>query len=447
MTSMRKCTRRGQTPPRVIKSVDVPSRVIRCAREAPGAAIFAISHRWEGREQMQAETWAVVCDEDEPYSCLLTSAEACHIQLYLGHERCDGVWLDYACINQESGADKNAQISIMGQIYLLCTTVIVGSGLSPTMPPPDYLRRAWCIQERSFGRMYIPWDMSQCDGERLKSFALGIIWTIPHMVSIKINEEYDSTENWRMDQLEKATKRYPDAKDIILAIRDSMLHKGNQIERAKLALELRQAINCDHEVGTEWPGKWEGQMFSTECQYPQDRLYGVYGVPVYRKGYCLPYENLRHAMRLVQLCYPNSNCAMYHTARGEVHGEKQWQSRELMMQRGFYDTDVVLHGVLTQNPIQEAPIQDARYLRYNFHKSIVVAIGEFTVGVGWEEGTARDMKDVPMYLVINKNLLQQKECHDAVKETLFAISKQPGGIPDHWKNPYDLWDFIKRSVL
>ena len=120
--------------PRTIYAIGLDTKIISCKRETPSEANHAISHRWEGdaRDNPMYLQWTVEVEGEDPYGCRLTIDEATHMHIYLSKYG-QGLWLDYVCINQGSNDDKNAQVSIMGQIYLGCCTLVVGPSLSPKM--------------------------------------------------------------------------------------------------------------------------------------------------------------------------------------------------------------------------------------------------------------------------------------------------------------------------
>lgn len=175
--------------PRMIYDVNIENKVISCRREIPRASNHALSHRWEDRAY--ASQWTVYVEGDDPYTCSLTGDEANNLQVYI-IKYGPGLWLDYVCINQQSPDDKNAQVSIMGQIYLECCTLVVGPKLSPQMPPRDYTSRAWCVQERMFGSIKFPFleNPALCDPGQLTHFAQSMIWRIPSFGKNNIKNTY-----------------------------------------------------------------------------------------------------------------------------------------------------------------------------------------------------------------------------------------------------------------
>lgn len=175
--------------PRVIYLIDTEKKEFHCRRQNPSRDVFAVSHRWELRGQVRAKQWTVIVGNEPSYTCEVSDQEVEHIQSYL-RDCIDsgGIWLDYVCIDQNAEQDKNAQVAIMGSIYLSCTTLILGLGLAPKMPPSDYVKRAWCIQERMFGYVKMPWQFEECSTESLKLFAAEMLWTIPHMLSLKLGQ-------------------------------------------------------------------------------------------------------------------------------------------------------------------------------------------------------------------------------------------------------------------
>jgi hypothetical protein len=141
------------TKARVISSVDFDCKTFHLTKQDLSYDIWGFSHRWEMRDG--AETWHVICG-NETYTCLMFPHEVQNIQSYLDSQECVGLWLDYVCINQNDEKDKCAQVGIMGTLYMAVTSLVVGKGLAPVMPSIDYTDRAWCMQERMFGRIKFP---------------------------------------------------------------------------------------------------------------------------------------------------------------------------------------------------------------------------------------------------------------------------------------------------
>ena len=166
----------------------------------------------------------------------------------------------------------------MGQIYLGCCTLVVGPNLSPRMPPEDYIYRAWCIQERMFGSIKFPWDFNQCDSLQLQLFAEAMIWRIPHLgAALKIIDDYDYTEGWRVDGLHAAAHTYPHVRNEISQMIELMQYNRDKKALSVLALKVREKIPCIHDVeDPAWPGKWGMQMFTCDSSYVKDRLVWYY---------------------------------------------------------------------------------------------------------------------------------------------------------------------------
>lgn len=208
-------------------------------------------------------------------------------------------------------------------------------------------------------------------------------------------------------------------------------------------------INCDHEIsvpGSHFAGKWETLTYSTECQYARDRLYGAWGVPVFRRGYLLPYNNIRHAIKLLRMLYPTTGFAMYTTCRGEAP-YPSWRPRDLCMQKTLHPVSDVVHALLTETEVESPPEVDATYYRFRMHPTLVIIVSETIVAFGWAPSDAGNAAEVPIFLSMEKELLQTDKCHDAVKQLFFVIAAQPGGIPNHWATSYELWKYVRTVIL
>lgn len=74
------------------------------------------------------------------------------------HLKCDYLWLDFICLDQQSSHDKKLQIKNMANIYAYCsTTIIMPGGVMRAQHPEDeafWHTRAWTLQEaiKSFVR-------------------------------------------------------------------------------------------------------------------------------------------------------------------------------------------------------------------------------------------------------------------------------------------------------
>ncbi|KFY57777.1 hypothetical protein V496_06324, partial [Pseudogymnoascus sp. VKM F-4515 (FW-2607)] len=67
------------------------------------------------------------------------------------HLKCDYLWLDFICLDQQSSHDKKLQIKNMANIYAYCsTTIIMPGGVMCAQHPEDeafWHTRAWTLQE------------------------------------------------------------------------------------------------------------------------------------------------------------------------------------------------------------------------------------------------------------------------------------------------------------
>eukprot|EP00301_Raphidiophrys_heterophryoidea_P025297 c8456_g1_i1.p2 GENE.c8456_g1_i1~~c8456_g1_i1.p2 ORF type:complete len:456 (+),score=152.38 c8456_g1_i1:65-1369(+) len=292
------------TKARIVTGFDTGSRVVHCHRGDITKNVFALSHRWQERQGSQ--NWTVNCD-GETYPCNLFPEEASNLQSYV--DKYGSLWLDYICIKQGDDKDKVAQVSIMGGIYSNATSLIVGPGLAPCMPNMDYIERAWCIQERMFGRVKFPWNFDNEDPDKLIAFARDLLVRLPGIdaVSDKLWDDYDHRENWRVGALQSAKQKFPQAAaEIERAIH--LMTDNDKVELAKLVFKIRELISCDEPVDDIM---WNEKMFDCVSAFALDRLYGVWGVPMYHKGVELPYDNPQRAWQLVCQHYPASNYAYY----------------------------------------------------------------------------------------------------------------------------------------
>jgi len=288
---------------RVIVSFDKSNKVVHAKRSQITNKVFALSHRWQDRPG--SDQWTVECD-GESYPCELFDEEVMHLDSYA--RKYGNLWLDYICIKQGDEDDKIAQVSIMGNIYSNATSLIVGVDLAPCMPKPEYIDRAWCIQERMFGRVRFPWDLDNEDPAQLVEFARDLLTRMGPLdpISDKLWDDYDYREDWRVTNLNKAKNSYPNlSSEIDQAIQ--LMTSSEKTELAKLVLRMREKISCDDPVDE----KWNEKMFDCVCSFAHDRLYGVWGVPMYHKGVELPYDNPQGAWNLVAQHYPNAGFGFY----------------------------------------------------------------------------------------------------------------------------------------
>jgi len=422
--------------PRMVYSIDFYSREIFCKRDVPTNKFHALSHRWQNREENTS--WTVKVDNEETYECQLENEEAKNLDHYLKTFG-QGIWLDYVCINQNSADDKNAQVSIMGQIFLGCCTLVVGPNLSPTMPPDDYCSRAWCIQERMFGPIKFPWNFAECDSDRIQWFATAMIWRIPSFGdALKLTDDYHYTEEWRVKSLQMAKKLYPHVENIIEDLINLMVKNKDKKQRAILALSVREKIPCTHDVDDpKWFGKWSCLTFTCDSLYMKDRLYGVWGVPMYMKGVALPYDNVRHAFMLIKKYYPMAYFAAY-----SIIGQN------FLTVNRFQSTDVALTSILSENSeaINSAvPLLDAVYFRVCVHNiAFSFAISDCSVGFGWDSKGVPNPSKAPIYVVMHHSIIHNVVTHESL--TMFCDLIKSKGCPIKWDTAYTLWTEVK-SVL
>eukprot|EP00300_Choanocystis_sp_HF-7_P034615 c4748_g1_i1.p1 GENE.c4748_g1_i1~~c4748_g1_i1.p1 ORF type:complete len:434 (+),score=82.15 c4748_g1_i1:69-1370(+) len=378
--------------PRVILGLDSGSRTINTTRRDVDESCYALSHRWESRNPSMP-SWLVYCDEEAPYECLLQDSEAENLKNYL-NDFAPTLWLDYICIDQNGDEDKNAQVSIMGSIYARAVSLIVGEHLSPKMPPRDYLSRAWCIQERSFGSVKFPWNFDECDGDYLITFAETLNWRVPHMRDLKIRDRYDYTENWRVKSLQDGAENFPEAGDEIRQITRMMTEgQRDKVAMARLSLRIRELISCDDLVE---PVYWHSLMFACSCSFPKDKLYGVWGVPMYMKGVDLPYDDPVRAWNLILEHYPQANFALYHNPQ-DPH-------KPLPGHVNFNNVNDVMAQILGVSSYSE-PERVLQHRRYWENDQVVISVGEECVAFGWHKDPTTPHSHVPVFLVIHRDAL------------------------------------------
>lgn len=303
--------------PRYITRVDLAGKQIFCTRSEPCADNYAISHRWESRDE-GCLAFAVECDDEPLYTCLLTEREASNVSGLLARLE-GGMFLDYACIIQDSDQDKCAQVSIMGSIYLGSVSVPLGEGLSTTVPPAVYCHRAWCFQERFFGKIIFLFDASEhtSDDEafdRLVVFAQDIVFRTTGIQSMTgfIRSPMPHTEDWRYKAIRNAINAYPlqSTKNELTRILELLPRPRSTdvvLELIKLSLSVRQADN-PIEVNARDLALF---MIGSQATVAKDRLYGVWGVPAQLKGIQLDYGRPDLAWDMVAGEFPLANFAFY----------------------------------------------------------------------------------------------------------------------------------------
>lgn len=316
-----------------------------------------------------------------------------------------------------------------------------------------YLRRAWCIQERMFGSIKFPWNFDECNSEQLQLFAEEMIWRIPVFGdALKISDDYVYTEDWRIRSLRESVHLYPHVKDKIEQLIELMRHNKDRKLRAILALQVREQIPCIHEVeDPAWPGKWSSLTFTCDSSYVKDRLYGVWGVPMYMKGIALPYDNERHAFMLIKRFYPVANFAAYSTLPDDYYRKYNWKAKDLLTIKRFQSTSIVLHSVLTGNSeaISSAPpLPNTSYFKITVHNiPVTIAVSSCSVAFGWE-ATENDVpSSTPLDLVIHRSLVQEypgDRPHYAVFNFYHLLATK--GCSVQWDTAYILWKELRRLI-
>jgi len=298
-----------ETRARIIRSVDFDKKVFYLETKPLSYSIWAFSHRWELR--VECETWTVKCDQEE-YTCLMFRHEVENISNYLAMPDCEGLWLDYICINQNDEQDKCAQVGIMGTLYKNVTSLIVGKGLAPIMPSVDYTNRAWCFQERMFGYVKFPQNFDAEDAGHVSKFANAMIQRLPGLSECQkytlYNCGYDSGEDWRVSALLKQAESnpmYSKCKDLLEKMAQS-IRSNDHKATISLSLRVREKVFADLNID---PKEWTKLMCSCAASYQHDRLYGLWGVLMNARGVSMPYDNPNKALNMLHLQFPQSSFA------------------------------------------------------------------------------------------------------------------------------------------
>ena len=283
-------TSKSTTKARVITNVDFENNTFYLSTQGLSYDVWGFSHRWEDRGG--AETWQVLVsasdngDESqsqyyEEYTCLMFPHEVQNVQSYLETGDCSGLWLDYVCINQNDEKDKCAQVGIMGTLYMSVTSLVVGKGLAPTMPSIDYTERAWCMQERMFGKIKFPQNFeeeAQDNNEaHVQKFAHDMISRLPGLVNIQKYTlqkscHWDYNEGWRLNEVRSCLteEMYKDCtnelEQMMISIREE-----NVMKTSLLALEIREKVDADLNIDQK---EWTNLMNSCSATYQHDRIYG-----------------------------------------------------------------------------------------------------------------------------------------------------------------------------
>ncbi|ETW05346.1 hypothetical protein H310_04284 [Aphanomyces invadans] len=365
---------------RVIRSISSSDRVIQCTRVTMNSSHFAISHRWQNRAQ--CDVYTVQCDDEPPYTCELFPDEVVNLEQYVA--KLGYVWLDYVCIDQSSDADKVAQVNIMGQIYANATSIVLGAGLHPTMPPRDYLKRAWCFQERMFGPIRFVWDMDAQDLDHLTEFAKDIALRVSGLSeSISfIDRKYDYNEDWRIATLRKIPQKYPQTAALCNQmehhIRD---HRNDHSQRqiAITALRIRELVPCDHPIVTS---EWNLFLFDCQASIEKDRLYGTWGVPMYQLNVPLSYDYPDATWHQIAKHFPEADYAFHapHDAPDQPHGGFS----------GFGTVTQLMCHIMKYAPLRpgthaKAPIGGTQYTMAHSSEVCGIVWDEAYVGIAWNK--------------------------------------------------------------
>ena len=283
-----------------------------------------------------------------------------------------------------------------------------------------------------------------------------MIWRIPEFGdALKIMHDYDYTEGWRVDSLRLAAMHHTHVRDKIEMLIEMMENNQDKVGRAVLSLQVREAIPCLHDVeDPAWPGKWDTLMFTCDCQYPKDRLYGIWGVSMYQKGIRLPYDNVRHAFTLIRRYYPQVEYACYTTVPDEFVLGSPWSSKILVPQQQIQETDVVLFNALTgENVMAEAPSVDAKHIVIEilYDSIFVVAITDNDVGLGYAKNAQRstvDATQVPMQLVMPRKLIREHPGGRPhyILMSFCAMAEREGTLQSRWERPYEIWNQLLSIV-
>lgn len=202
----------------------------------------------------------------------------------------------------------------MGSIYVNATSVTVGPGLAPTLPAADYCSRAWCYQERMFGRVLYVWDFDQIDETKLVAYAkeaalsLGNLESVSRTIAATVT--IPSSEDWRLGSLRRVMREHPDTAPYGQQVLDNWTHRSADTVRllAKLILKIRENANC---VAEENYADMNTFMFDCTASFAKDRLYGIWGVSLYKKNLGLNYMNPVGAWREIVRQFPETNYAFY----------------------------------------------------------------------------------------------------------------------------------------
>eukprot|EP00735_Rhodelphis_limneticus_P011915 TRINITY_DN5080_c0_g1::TRINITY_DN5080_c0_g1_i1::g.24836::m.24836 TRINITY_DN5080_c0_g1::TRINITY_DN5080_c0_g1_i1::g.24836 ORF type:complete len:516 (-),score=108.72,HET/PF06985.6/3.3e-09,HET/PF06985.6/4.4e+02 TRINITY_DN5080_c0_g1_i1:67-1614(-) len=285
-----------------------PDRVILAPTDF-NPKLYAISHRWNvGLLSHPAQCVVVIPERKQCYHWTATVQPGCHeyLQKIFDYDQQAQIWMDQLCIPQKVEKFKNSQVSFMGKLYSVATTVISGSNCATTeFDSEGYLCRAWTQQEYSFGRVIVhpSVDFPSVDAKiRFLQRTLYLAQTIGEILDCAGTTMMKSYEMPRIHSFESyvQSERVPDA--WATAVRD-FWEFGWTFPSQEQILEnlIRLREFCE----------WRGEsligiqrtfifMFKLHCQYPKDQLYGVFGVIYYnRTGGLLNYSDPEVAYRSI----------------------------------------------------------------------------------------------------------------------------------------------------
>ena len=158
------------------------------------------------------------------------------------------------------------------------TSLVVGEGLAPVMPAIDYTDRAWCMQERMFGRIKFPQNFEEADEEHVQKFAGAMISRFPGLKNVRTycfkGRHWTWNEHWRTDSVRKHrhNEMYQDCGELLDKIVDS-IKSDNHMKTCFLALKIRERVNADLNIDQK---EWTNLMNFCSVTHQHDRIYGTY---------------------------------------------------------------------------------------------------------------------------------------------------------------------------
>ena len=408
--------------PRVIINIDKETYTIHVQRMPLHKQVHALSHRWINRDKDGIQTWTVCCKDEQDYEALIYPHEVSHLQSYLKQFQVP-LWLDYICINQSSNSDKNAQVSIMGGIYLNYTTLIVGNDLDPVLPAEDYFGRGWTFQERKFGKIKFPFDITTIKGQEVIDLGYKFVVAIPDLTfcADKLLGDFLEAEQWRVqiadDVIARLRKQGEEEKaELVLRAKELMVQSKRE-ELAMIALQYRFLLDIDYLPddrnvfggGTPDVVKYQIEMFNVNVSFRKDCLFGVWGVPMVQKKITLDYSDPMSSWRSIAKAYPWANFAFY--SKENTAGEP------FLSFSKFADVETVV-GCLMSDGSNEQYMQPkaAKILETTVHRfyhenetKFTLAWGESCVGVACKHGCNEALPDGPFHFVVGYETLEVTE--------------------------------------